>query len=606
MAAATEMVRLDRHDTGIWVVSLDHPPVNAVTLKVRSALAAVLAEAAASVGPGGARAVVLRAEGRNFSAASAVDTVAEPADAAPDLAGLCRQIEDMPMPVVVALQGAVIGPGAELALAAHARVAEDSARIILPDVGLGLVPSGGSTQRLPRLVGAAEALEILLKARAVPAAEALAIGLIDVLAEDAALPAALAHAARMAAPRPVRDRSDGLADVPGYMAAVTAARQAARGVLPAPPRIVDCVEAALMLPYDNGLALEAVAYADLRDSDESHGLCAMALAERRAAHLPPSVARIRPKAVAMLGLAGGAPHMAALALTALRHGIAVQWADADAARKADTLAWISARAEDDLRAGRSTVVQRDADLARLTSSADLTDLVDCDLVVHAAAGEGLTRLARMRPMVPQLVMGGAEGAIGLGLVPSGRLSELALPAGPAPEHVAVAVQFLRRIGLPPVLTGKMPIQGRRVSAAGRAALVRMLAMGVPRRVLAAALDGYGHPMPDLSDPADPAPMRAMSEAEVLHRWQGAMANEGLRLIHAGVTQRPSDLDLVLGAGFFYPRWRGGPMHQAERRGLLVLRRDLRIWTADDAAVWTPHPLLDRLIAEGRRLQDLNG
>jgi len=112
-------------------------------------------------------------------------------------------------------------------------------------------------------------------------------------------------------------------------------------------------------------------------------------------------------------------------------------------------------------------------------------------------------------------------------------------------------------------------------------------------------------MPDLPDPADPAPMRPMTEDEVLRRWQGAMANEGLRLLDARVALHPSDIDLVLVAGFAFPRWRGGPMHHAASRGLLVLRRDLRQWQQDDAGLWSPHPLLDRLIAEGRRLADLN-
>lgn len=597
MAAAEGEVRTDLRDNGVLVVTIDHPPANALTPALRGALMQALQAA-----PPGARAVVLTGAGRNFSAATAVDTP----KGHPTLAELCAAVEDLPLPVVAALQGAAVGPGAELALAAHARVADHDARLVLPEVGLGLVPEGGSTQRLPRLVGAAEALDILLLARAVPAVEGLAIGLIDLLVESEPLDAAIAHAATLSAPRPTRLRDDGLRDIPGFVAAIAAARTtAARGVLPAPARIIDCVEAALVLPFANGLALELVAREDLEEGDESRGLCAAARAERRAATLPPAVARIRPKTVAVLGLLGGAPQMAALALVALRHGLKLRWADPDGARLAASVQWIADRQEAEVRAGRMSALQRDADRARLVESAEPRDLAGCDLVIHGAAGEGLAGLARLLPAAPQLVMGGAEGAFGLALAPSARLTELALSAGPAPDHVAVAVQFLRRLGLPPVLEGKMPILGRRVSAAGRAALARLLAMGVPRRVLTAALDGFGHAMPDLPDPADPAPMRPMTEDEVLRRWQGAMANEGLRLLDARVALQPSDIDLVLVAGFAFPRWRGGPMHHAASRGLLVLRRDLRQWQQDDAGLWSPHPLLDRLIAEGRRLADLN-
>lgn len=600
MASAGEEVRADlRESDGVLLVTLDRPPGNALVPAVRARLMEILAEAPAR----GARAVVLCGAGRNFSAAASVDA----GGGLPSLAELCRAVEEAPLPVVAALNGAVIGPGAELALAAHARVAQADTRIAFPEVGLGLVPGGGATQRLPRLVGAAEALRMLLRAEPLAGAGALAAGLVDVLAEGDLTEAAVVQALSMPGPRPVCGRVEGLADVPAYLSAVAAARaEASRGVLPAPPKIIDCVEAALVLPFENGLALEAVAREDLEDSEESRGLIAAALAERRAAALPPAVAAARPKAVARLGLAGAAPQMAPLALMSLAQGMTVAWADPDEARRTASLQWIAARLEAEVKAGRMAAAQRDADLARLAALADPAALTDCDLVIHDAAGDALVRLSRAMPAAPQLVTGGAEGATGLSLAPSGRLAELSLPAEAGPAQVALAVQFLRRIGLVPVLEGKMPVLGRRVAAAGRTALARLLAMGVPRRVLASTLDGFGHAMPELADPAEPAPMRAMAEEEVLNRWLGAMANEGLRLLDSRVALRPSDIDLVLVAGFGFPRWRGGPMHHAARRGLMVLRRDLRVWAAEDAALWSPHPLIDRLIAEGRRLADLEG
>ncbi len=243
MAAAEGDIRVEITEDGVHVLTLDHPPVNALSPALRGALLEALARAAEA----GARAVVLAGAGRNFSAATTVDV----APGRPTLAELCAAVEDMPCPVVAALQGAAVGPGAELALAAHARVMLDGARLVWPEVGLGLVTEGGTTQRLPRIVGASEALDILLRARAVPATEALALGLADRLVETGPLPAALDMARAMPGPRPVRDRVDGLGGfVPAQEAIAAARAEAARGILPAPPRIIDCVEAALILPFE--------------------------------------------------------------------------------------------------------------------------------------------------------------------------------------------------------------------------------------------------------------------------------------------------------------------------------------------------------------------
>jgi 3-hydroxyacyl-CoA dehydrogenase len=613
MAASGGTVNTDRAgpEGRVLVITIDNPPGNALTPGMRRALLQALEEAAEP----GLRGVVLAAAGRNFSAATSIDAAEAPAEpGAPSLAALCAALEMLPLPVVVALSGAAVGPGAELALAAHARVATADARLIFPEVGLGLPPQGGSTQRLPRILGAAEALDVLLSARPLGAEEALALDLVDQLVEgEDPLPAAIARAAAMTGPRPSRERAEGLEDVTGWQQAVALARhEAARGVLPAPARIIDCVDAALYLPFENGLALEAVAFEDLAETPESQGLIAAAQAERRAAHLPPAIARTAPRGVSHLGLVGSGAQMAPLALVALGRGLKVSWAEADKARLAAAMQWMAERQEAELRAGRLSQAQKDADWARfggLDAAADLARNGPAapGLVIHAAAGPDLAVLGRLMPAVPQLVLGGAEGALGLALAPSARVSELALPdgAGPGgPEAVAMAVQLLRRLNLPPVLTGKMPIVGRRVAGAGRMALARMLALGVPRRFLETVLDGFGAPMPDLPEPETTPPMRGMTEAEVLHRWLAAQVNEGMRLLDARVARRPSDIDHLLVQGHGFPRWRGGPMHQASLRGLMVLRAEMHGWMEEDA-FWLPCPLIDRMIGEGRRISELD-
>jgi 3-hydroxyacyl-CoA dehydrogenase len=103
----------------------------------------------------------------------------------------------------------------------------------------------------------------------------------------------------------------------------------------------------------------------------------------------------------------------------------------------------------------------------------------------------------------------------------------------------------------------------------------------------------------------PSIARAMSAVEILNRWLAALANEGARLVEEGIARRPSDLDHLMVAGQQFPRWKGGPMHQADRRGLMVLRHDLRAW-GGEAALWRTAPLIDRLIGEGRGFAALDG
>lgn len=599
-------VRAERAGPGgaVLVLSLAGPAAHALTAPVRAALMAALAA------DPGAAAVVIRADGANFSTGTRVDADLPGAPAAPSLAGLCRRIEDQPRPVVVALQGAVVGPGAELALAAHLRVAATGAQVVFPEAGFGLPPSGGASQRLPRLVGAADALRMLVRARPVGAEEGLAMGLIDQVTEGDPLPAALAAALALPPLRPAGLRAEGLADTAAFAAAIAATRaEVAQGTVPVLAailsRIVDCVEAALVLPYAAGLALEQAAFEDLAASGESRGLIAAARAERQAARLPPALARLRPVPVRHLGLAGTGPQMVALAAAALARGLQVGWLEADPARAAAGLAALQARMAADSRAGRLAPLQREADLARLSPVADLALLGDPPVIIHAGRGADYAVISRRRPGALHLVLNGAEGAMGLAVAPSGRLSELALPEGVAPAAAAQAVLLMRRLRLPPVLTGRMPGIGRRVLGAGQAALAVLLAQGVPQAALTAALAGFGQPLADLPPPAaaPPAP-RPMPQAEIVNRWLGAMANEGLRLLATEIAHRPSDIDHVLVQGHGFPRWQGGPMHLADRRGLMVLRADLRRWARDDA-IWSPQPLLDGLVADSLHLSDLD-
>jgi 3-hydroxyacyl-CoA dehydrogenase len=266
----------------VAVVVIAAPPVNALGAAVRQGLAEALAGIAAASGIG---AVVIRGEGRMFSAGADIREFGTTPDA-PTLSQVIAAVEDLGKPVVAALHGAALGGGLELALGAHHRIAQAEANLGLPEVRLGLLPGAGGTQRLPRLIGAAAALRMMLSGQPVTAAEALALGLVDdVVAADPA-GAALALARDLAragqAPQRSRDRDEGLRDRDRFRADVAAARAGLDPAQPAQRRIVDCVAAAADLPFDEGLKAERAAFLDLVASPEAAALRAAFLAARQA------------------------------------------------------------------------------------------------------------------------------------------------------------------------------------------------------------------------------------------------------------------------------------------------------------------------------------
>nr|MCU0912360.1 enoyl-CoA hydratase/isomerase family protein [Paracoccaceae bacterium] len=284
MAEVVRRTRVGR----VCVVTIDNPPVNALSAAVRRGLGQALAVAEADPG---VAAVVLAAEGRTFPAGADITEFGRPPEA-PILPDLCNRIEAFPKPVVACLNGTALGGGFELALAAHWRLAAEGARIGLPEVKLGLLPGAGGTVRTPRLAGAEAALDLMLTGRLVPAVQARDMGLVDaVLAGADPLAGAVEFAADLAergiAPRPTRAARTGLAGAPAYLAAVEAARTRTAGSrVPSERRIVDCVEAALLLPFDQALAVERDAFLDCLDTPEARALRHAFLAERRAGKVP--------------------------------------------------------------------------------------------------------------------------------------------------------------------------------------------------------------------------------------------------------------------------------------------------------------------------------
>lgn len=519
---------------------------------------------------------------------------------APVMADLTHAVETSPVPVAILLEGPVSGRGAELALAARLKLAAPTATLAFPAARLGLVQGAGAVQRLTRLIGAEQALRLLRGRRPVGAAEALALGVLDAVVEgDAAdvLAAARARVDEGNCPPPSLERTEGLRDGRAFLTAVATAR-AGLGpeALPAERALLDCVEAAMLLPADQALSLEATLTDEVAASPEAAALCHVHRAELRALRPPEGLEGFEAEPVHSVGLAGAEPALSGLVLTALARGLAVTLADPDRARLAAFLESVAARQQAAVDAGQLAPAQRDADWARLGAVLDPAELDGCDLII----GTGTAALPPARRGRPVLVAAKGEPPEGtMRLVLAGRVAEIGVPGTSHGPVVLTAWAALRRMGLTVLVTGLQAPTGiaGRLAAAGGAAVRSLVELGVAPEAIHAALVGFGLPPPPVPD-APAGKSREMAVDEIRDRWLGAMANEAARLLQAGVTRSALDIDLVAVAGLGFPRSKGGPLHQADQRGLMILRRDLTRWAAD-GPLWAPVPALDALVSLGR-------
>lgn len=588
-------------------------------------------------------------------------------------AALAAQIAVAPKPVVALITGPVAGPLAALALAAGLRVASPAGRMGFPEAGLGLVAGAGATQRAARLAGAGPALAALLQGRLMAAAEAQAAGLIEMVTEAAA-PAARAAAAALAAARrgggPVpfaRDPARGLGDAAGFLAAVAAARAEMDGALPAPRQVVDCVEAALLLPEAGGLDFERAVFETLAGAPEAQALCALAAAEaaawRAAAGAP------LPGAVAFAGAGGEGP---ALVAGLLEGGVPVRLLGPDVAALRSLLEAIAALQETEVAAGRMTEEARDAAWDRLSATTDTATLDACSIGIGAgeaavetlagALPQGATLAALSwrgqdgsRPMIALRVLEvagghsllelGTAGAAGPGLGLARALGMVPVPCRPGSDDLPSArLQAALHHAAEDLL-----LQGATPGAVDAGLRGFGFARGPFETVDAAGLDSFAARRPGIAAQLvaagrtgrqrgrgfllwrdgverggdDPDVLALIAEerqaqglvatsgpgaVEIARLCLAALANEGARMLAAGVVARAGDVDLLAGPALGFPRHRGGPMHWAGasggRTGLLPMRNALRAQAAalppPMAEFWTPDPAWDRLIREGKR------
>jgi 3-hydroxyacyl-CoA dehydrogenase len=281
---ATAPVVVERHGA-IALIVLRNPPVNAISHAVRSALLEAVVEADED---DSIQAIVLHGAGHNFIAGADIRELDQPPKA-PLLNDVLLRIESCRRPVIAALHGAVLGGGLETALASHYRCATEDVQIGFPEVKLGLLPGSGGTQRLPRLIGVQAALDMMISGESVSRTRALELGIVDgALSGPDIVESALEYArgllASRAQPRRIRDRAIPQvesADAEFFAAYRKGLSKSAR-TLEATERIIQCVEAAVRLPFATALARSRELFEQGRTSAESSALRHLFFAERGA------------------------------------------------------------------------------------------------------------------------------------------------------------------------------------------------------------------------------------------------------------------------------------------------------------------------------------
>lgn len=468
-----ESVRYSTRD-GVALVTIDNPPVNAINRIVREGLFTALGKALADSEVG---AIVIQAKGPTFPAGADLRDLTRGAKP-PLLADLLRDIEDAPKPVLAAIHGTALGGGFELALACHYRLVHADAQLGLPDLALGLVPSAGGSQRLVRLVGARVALEMLISGRPLSAELAARLGLADRVVQKnlgrAAFGAARNFIHAETPPRPTRACGSGFADPADYLAAIAERRAAAANdKREAVHRAIDLVEAALLLPFEAGLAMEQTHFAALAGGPQARGLRHAFLAERRVARRSESASH-PPRPVARVGVVGGGRLGSGVVRACLAAGLAVVLVERDAAALTRARTRIEAGISREVARGRLTPEQRAAQISRLDAGHDPAALSAADLVIEALGEDPEARRAAFaragaetRPgtllasagFAPDLAAlarasGRPADVLGIRFFPPARwvrLVEVVCPPTAAPDLAATGVAFARTLGKVPVL-----------------------------------------------------------------------------------------------------------------------------------------------------------
>ena len=371
-----------RLEGDIGVIGVDYPPVNALGQGVREGLVNCLRQ---GLEDDQAKALVVIGEGRTFPAGADIREFGKP-PAGPALPDVISEYESSDKLVIAAIHGTALGGGLEVALGCDYRVALESAKVGLPEVKLGLLPGAGGTQRLPRLVGAKAALDMIVGGNPVKAKDAFKVGIVDEVVGGDLLEGALAYARKLVAEnaplRKIRDLDVKKEEADLFTNYEKSIARKQRG-FKAPFHCIKAVQAAVELPFDEGMKRERELFAELLVSPESRAQRHVFFAEREVAKvpgLPKDTAKRDVKSAAIIGagtMGGG------IAMNFANAGIPVKILEVKEDALERGIAVIRKNYENTAKKGRITQEQVEQRMALIQPTLSYDDLSDVDLVIEA-------------------------------------------------------------------------------------------------------------------------------------------------------------------------------------------------------------------------------
>lgn len=373
-----------RRTRTVGLILIDYPPVNVLGAAVRAGLARALESALADED---ARVIVIACAGKTFSAGADIGEFGAPMSE-PSLQALFAAIEASSKPVVAAIQGTALGGGVELALACHYRVASTDAKLGLPEITLGVIPGAGGTQRLPRVIGAVAALDMIVSGTPVDATTAQRLGLLDAVVDGDLLQGVQQYCEQLiergAGPRPTRERSVDVTgfDLTGIQAVLGKHSRALKGRT-TQHLIVDAVAAATQSKFDAGFSVERRIADYSLTTTESRALRHMFFAERQVSRVPGLSSDVSKAPITRVAVIGAGTMGSGIAIACADAGIAVTLIDSNPAGLERGVSLIASNYDSSVARGRLTAEAAVQRRARITDSLDLNAAANADVVIEA-------------------------------------------------------------------------------------------------------------------------------------------------------------------------------------------------------------------------------